>query len=171
VQAILDLRAEHGYAAADVASIHIAGNDKMARVNNIPSPADIMMAQYSIPFCVALAHVRDPRDPRSFDEGALREPYIRSLAERVTITIAKDRPTPLAAVVTVALKDGRVFTRCVAGFKGTPEQPLDQRELREKFLLLTRHCSAHDMGEMFDRLQNLEREPDLDWIGVRPQQK
>ena len=169
VQAILDLRAEHGYAAADVASIHIAGNDKMARVNNIPSPADIMMAQYSIPFCVALAHVRDPRDPRSFDEDALREPQIRSLAERVTITIAKDRPTPLAAAVTVALKDGRVFTRCVAGFKGTPEQPLDQGELREKFLLLTRHCSADDMGEMFDRLQNLERESNLDWIGVRPQ--
>src|SRR5262245_51858985 len=110
VQAILDLRAAHGYAAVDVASIHIAGNDKMVRVNNIPSPADIMMAQYSIPFCVALAHVRDPRDPRSFDEGALREPQIRALAERVTITIAKDRPTPLAATVTVALKDGRVFT-------------------------------------------------------------
>jgi 2-methylcitrate dehydratase PrpD len=169
VQAILDLRAEHGYAAADVASIHIAGNDKMARVNNIPSPADIMMAQYSIPFCVALAHVRDPRDPRSFDEGALREPHIRSLAERVTITIAKDRPSPLAAEVTVALKDGRVLSRCVAAFKGTPEQPLDQGELREKFLLLTRHCNAHDMGEMFDRLQNLERESNLDWIGVRPQ--
>ena len=169
VQAILDLRAEHGYAAADVASIHIAGNDKMARVNNIPSPADIMMAQYSIPFCVALAHVRDPRDPRSFDEGTLREPHIRSLAERVTITIAKDRPTPLAAEVTVALKDGRVLSRCVAAFKGTPEQPLDQGELREKFLLLTRHCNAHDMGEMFDRLQNLERESNLDWIGVRPQ--
>ena len=49
VQAILDLRAEHGYAGADVASIHIAGNDKMARVNNIPSPADIMMAQYTHP--------------------------------------------------------------------------------------------------------------------------
>src|SRR5262247_3279320 len=158
VQAILDLRAEHGYAAADVASIHIEGNDKMARVNNIPLPADIMMAQYSIPFCVALAHVRDPRDPRSFDEGALREPHIRSLAERVTITIAKDRPTPLAAEVTVALKDGRVLTRCVAAFKGTPEQPLDRGDLREKFLLLTRHCNAHDMGEMFDRLQNLERE-------------
>ena len=169
VQAILDLRAEHSYAAADVASVHIAGNDKMARVNNIPSPADIRMAQYSIPFCVALAHVRDPRDPRSFDEGTLREPHIRSLAERVTITIAKDRPTPLAAEVTVALKDGRVLSRCVAAFKGTPEQPLDQGELREKFLLLTRHCNAHDMGEMFDRLQNLERESNLDWIGVRPQ--
>ena len=61
VQAILDLRAEHGYTAADVASIHIGGSEKMARVNNIPSPADIMMAQYSLPFCVALAHVREDR--------------------------------------------------------------------------------------------------------------
>ena len=169
VQAILDLRTEHGYAAADVASIHIAGNDKMARVNNIASPADIMMAQYSIPFCVALAHVRDPRDPRSFDESALREPQIRSLAERVTITIAKERPTPLAALVTVKLKDGRVLTRCVADFKGTPAQPLDQGELREKFLLLTRHCSGEYMGDIFDRLQNLERESSLDWIGACPQ--
>src|SRR5882724_6679723 len=166
VQAILDLRAQHGYAAADVASIHIAGNDKMARVNNIPSPADIMMAQYSIPFCVALAHVRDPRDPRSFDDTALRDPHIRALAERVTITIGKDRPTPLAAVVTVTLKDGRVLTRSVADFKGTPERPLDQAELRDKFLLLTRHCTADDMGAMFDRLQNLENESNLDWIGV-----
>src|SRR5262249_11865654 len=114
VQAILDLRTEHGYAAADVASIHIAGNDKMARVNNIAAPADIMMAQYSIPFCVALGHVRDPRDPRSFDESALREPRIRSLAERVTITIAKERPTPLAHLATATQKDGRVLRRWVA---------------------------------------------------------
>jgi 2-methylcitrate dehydratase PrpD len=166
VQAILDLRAEHRYAAADVASIHIAGNDKMAGVNNIRSPADIMMAQYSIPFCVALAHVRDPRDPRSFDEAALQDPQIRSLCERVTISVGKDRPTPLAAAVTVNLRDGRALTRRVAAFKGTPEQPLDRAELREKFLTLTRHCGADDMGRMFDRLQNLEDERDLDWIGV-----
>jgi 2-methylcitrate dehydratase PrpD len=167
VQAILDLRAEHGYAGTEVVSIHIAGNDKMARVNNVRSPADIMMAQYSIPFCVALAHQRDPRDPRSFDETALQDPQIRAIAERVTITVAKERPTPLAAVVTVTLQDGRVLTRSVADFKGTPERPLDQAELREKFLLLTRHCTADDMGEMFDRLQNLENETNLDWIGVR----
>src|SRR5262245_26490443 len=167
VQAILDLRAEHGYAAADVASIHIAGNDRMARVNNIPSPADIMMAQYSIPFCVALAHVRDPRDPRSFNDDALRDPLLRSLAERVTISVNKDRPTPLAAVVAVTWRDGRVLSRSVADFKGTPQSPLDEREMREKFLLLTRHCTGNDMAEMFDRLQTLEHEADLDWVGVR----
>jgi 2-methylcitrate dehydratase PrpD len=139
----------------------------MAGVNNIPSPADIMMAQYSIPFCVALAHVRDPRDPRSFDEAALRDPQIRALASRVKITVADDPPAPLAAAVTVTLHGGRVLTRSVSDFKGTPQRPLDEAELREKFLLLTRHCTA-DAGEMFDRLQNLEREPALDWIAVRP---
>jgi 2-methylcitrate dehydratase PrpD len=169
VQAIIDLRAEHGYAASDVKSIHIAGNDKMAGVNNIPSPADVMMAQYSIPFCVALAHLRDPHDPRSFDETALRDPRIGELAQCVKITVAEERPTLLAAAVTVTLRDGRVLTRAVAGFKGTPEDPPTQRELREKYLMLTRHCTADDMGEMFDRLQGLEREANLDWIGVRAQ--
>jgi 2-methylcitrate dehydratase PrpD len=167
VQAIIDLRAQHRYAGAAVSLIHIAGNDKMAGVNNIPSPADIMMAQYSIPFCVALAHMRDPHDPRSFDQTALRDPHIRALAQRVQITVAEERPTPLAAAVTVTLQDGRVLTRSVSDFKGTPEQPLEQAELREKFLMLTRHCTADDMGEMFDRLQHLEHEPNLDWIGVR----
>jgi 2-methylcitrate dehydratase PrpD len=171
VQAILDLRAEHGYAAADVAAIHIAGNDKMAGVNNIRSPADVMMAQYSIPFCVALAHLRDPRDPRAFDEAALHDPQIRSLVERVSISIGDNRPTPLAAVVTVTLHDGRVLTRSVADFKGTPGQPLDHSEMREKFLMLTRHCGSEEMGEMFDRLQQLEQQPGLDWIAVGDPQR
>jgi 2-methylcitrate dehydratase PrpD len=167
VQAILDLRAEHGYAAGHVASIYIGGSEKMAGVNNIPSPADIMMAQYSIPFCVALAHYRNPRDPRSFDETALADAQIRSLARRVTISVAEQRPTALAANVSVTLKDGRVFKRTVAQFKGTPEEPLDGAELREKFLLLTHHCPPDVVGSMFERLQDLESETNLDWIGLQ----
>jgi 2-methylcitrate dehydratase PrpD len=169
VQATLDLRAEHDYSVAQVSSIHIAGNDKMARVNNIPSPADVMMAQYSIPFCVALAHVRDPRDPRSFDQTALCDPVIRSLAQRVQISVAENQPTPLAATVTVTLKDGRALTRTVSEFKGTPEQPLDRDELWQKFALLTRHCPGAVMEELFERLQQVENEPDLDWISADPQ--
>jgi 2-methylcitrate dehydratase PrpD len=164
VQAILQLRSEHGYAGTDVAAIQIEGNDKMATVNNIRAPADIMMAQYSIPFCVALAHYRDPRDAASFDDKALHDPAIRALAERVTISVGSDRPTPLAARVTVTLKDGRVLSRLVADFPGTPQRPLDRAELREKFLLATRRCDAGAMKKIFDRLENLESESSLDWI-------
>jgi 2-methylcitrate dehydratase PrpD len=168
VQAILDLRAEHKFGGDDVAAIRIAGNDKMAKVNNIPRPKDVMMCQYSIPFSVALAHWRDPRDPRSYDESAFNDPAIRSLAERVTITVAgghHDHAT-LRAEVAVELKDGRVLTRTIDDFKGTPQSPLDQAGLRERFMLLTRHCRSAAMERVFARLQNLEHETSLDWLAV-----
>ena len=166
VQAILELRSEHGYAADDVAGIGIEGNDKMATVNNIRSPSDIMMAQYSIPFCVALAHYRDPRDPASFDEKALHDKQIRALADRVTVAVGSDRPAPLAARVTIKLEDGRVLSRLVADFPGTPQRPLDRAELQEKFLLSTRRYDVGAMRKIFDRLQDLENESNLDWVGV-----
>jgi 2-methylcitrate dehydratase PrpD len=173
VQAILDLRAEHGFSGADVASIRIAGNEKMAKVNNIPRPKDVMMCQYSIPFSVALAHFRDPRDPRSYDETAFNDPAIRSLAERVTIVPAQgqhDHAT-LRADVEVALKDGRVLKKSVADFRGTPESPLAPADVRERFALLTRHCHAADMERIFARLQNIENEADLDWLRIEPAAK
>jgi 2-methylcitrate dehydratase PrpD len=168
VQAIEELRAEHKYSGADVASIAITGNEKMAKINNIPSPTDVMMAQYSIPFSVALAHYRNPRDPRSFDAAAVSDPDIRSLCSRITITRAEGRHdhATLTSTVTVTLKDGRVLTRKVVDFPGTPESPLDQAALREKFLILTRHCANDAMTRLFERILHLEDERDLDWLAV-----
>lgn len=166
VQAIEDLRAEHKFSGDDVATIAIAGTEKMATINNIPEPSDLMMAQYSIPFCVALAHYKNPRDPRSFNAKAVKDPAILALAARVTMTVADEarHARTLASTVTATLKNGRVFTRRVADFKGTPESPLNSEEMREKFLLLTKHCDTREMARLFERLQNLEDEHTLDFV-------
>src|SRR6476659_3762349 len=173
VQAIEDLRREHGYAAADVAAIHIAGNQKMATVNNIPQPADLMMAQYSLPFCVALAHYRNPRDPASFDMKSFNDPAIRALASKVTITVAEEAKHghSIVSTVTVTLKDGRALTRRVESFKGTPEQPLDRAEMRETFLLLTKACGQEAMARLFDPPHNPHRAPTLDHPTLDPAKK
>jgi 2-methylcitrate dehydratase PrpD len=166
VQAIEELRAAHGFGGADVDSISITGEERVAKVNNIPAPADLMMAQYSVPFCVALALYRDPRDPRSFDDAAVRDPDIRSLAARVTITVDQDVHAhgALASTVTVKLKDGRSFTTRVEHFKGTPTNPLTPEEVGEKFLLLTHKYRPDDMRPMLARLRELEKQPDLGWL-------
>jgi 2-methylcitrate dehydratase PrpD len=168
VQAIEDLQRAHGYAGGDVASIHVAGNTKMATVNNIPSPADLMMAQYSLPFCVALAHYHDARDPASFNLRTFNDRAIRDLASRVTITVSDEAKHghTIASTVAVTLNGGRVLTRRVDSFKGTPEQPLSRAEMREKFLLLTRHCDGQAMARLFERLQGIEDEKSLDWVKV-----
>jgi 2-methylcitrate dehydratase PrpD len=168
VQAVLELRAEHGFSPADVDRVTVAGTERMATVNNIPAPKDIMMAQYSIPFCVALALFRDPRDPASFDNTALSDAAIRDMCGRVAIVVA-DPPTQVAgaSIVTVELRDGRSLTREVAEFNGTPARPLDRDELREKFVTLTRaRYGAPAAAALFERLQNLENEAELGWVGA-----
>ena len=167
VEAMLDLRGQYGFTADDITAIAIAGSPRMATVNNIPAPADVLLAQFSIPFCVALSMHRNPVDPRSFDEAVARDPTILALARRVTMSAAPGQSnTALAAVVTVALGGGRGLRQRVTAFTGTPERPLDRAGLREKFMLLTRAHPEPAMSALFDRLQRIDEEPSLDWLRV-----
>jgi 2-methylcitrate dehydratase PrpD len=83
----------------------------------------------------------------------------------MSIVDGQDR-RDLACTVTITLKDGRVLSRRVTEFRGTPERPLDQAGLREKFLLLTRHLDRAKMEGLFERLQQIEMEKSLDWLKV-----
>jgi 2-methylcitrate dehydratase PrpD len=162
---MLELRAEHGFDGGQVDRVVVAGDHRMATVNNIPEPADIMMAQYSIPFCVSLALFRDPRNPASFDASALADTAIRDMSRHVAVTVA-DPPnrTPGASTVTVWLRDGRTIARTVEEFDGTPARPLSRDALREKFTLLMGADHAARATVLFERLQNLENETDVRWL-------
>ena len=97
-----------------------------------------------------------------------REPKILDLASRVKMAVAPppDNRADITTTVTITLKDGRSFTRRATDFMGTPERPLGRNELREKFLLTTGKFGEAQMSRVFDRLQNLEAETALDWVGA-----
>jgi 2-methylcitrate dehydratase PrpD len=167
VEAVRDLQAANKFSPEDIAAIAIAGNKRMATVNNIAAPADMMMAQFGIPFCVALAFYRNPVDPRSFDESAVHDPKILALAQRVTMMAVEGQDNRnMATTVTVTLKDGRTPSQDVTAFMGTPERPLDRAGLLEKYMLLTKEHPREAMERIFDRLQNIEAEPNLAWLRV-----
>jgi len=167
VEAMLGLRKANGFKADDIAGITVAGSPRMTTVNNIPKPADSLLAQFSIPFCVALSMYRNPVDPRSFDEKVAQDQQILALTQRVTMQLAPgQKNNDLASTVTVKLKDGREFSSHVTAFTGTPEHPLDRAGLREKFMLLTRSHPEAAMAKLFDRIQGLEKEKNLDWLRV-----
>ena len=114
VRAVRDLQAEHGFAGGDVEAITVTGNARMVERHNILEPADLMLAQYSIPFCVALALFREARDPESYDESALADPRIRALCRRVQLVPeAGGGHGAMGSTVTVTLADGRRFERHV----------------------------------------------------------
>src|SRR5215212_6529524 len=140
VRAIRDLQSENGFSGDDVETIAVTGNRRMVERHNILEPADLMLAQYSIPFCVALALYREARDPESYDERALADPAIRALTRKVRLV-----PEPAGgghggqsghggtgSTVTVTLANGRRFER------HENSGLLEPGELQDKFIRLTR---------------------------------
>jgi 2-methylcitrate dehydratase PrpD len=167
VEAILDLKTANRFTAADVVAIDIAGSRRMATANNIPAPGDILLAQYSIPFCVALALHRNPVDPASFDEASAHDPAILATARQIHMSVADGQDdADVSSTVSVVLKDGRALTRRVTDFKGTPNRPLTPPELHEKYLLLTQRFARDEMEHWFERIMGLERETNLDWLSA-----
>lgn len=167
VQAVRELVAAHGFAAGDIAAIVVEGAERMVTMNGNKTPGDLQAAQYSVPFSVALAMVRDPRDPASFDATALADPRIAALCRKVELRPAAGAGGRgnWASTVAVTLADGRRFERRCDAFKGMPELPLGEAELREKFLLVAGPRFAKTAPALFDRLMRLETEETLGWIG------
>jgi 2-methylcitrate dehydratase PrpD len=162
VRAVRDLRAVHGFAAGEVASITVTGTPRMVERHNILEPPDLMLAQYSIPFCVALALYREARDPESYDMSALADPAIRALTRKVKLMPeAGEVHGAPGSHVTITLTDGRVFEQHETGGM------LEPGELPDKFARLTRKAMAGSGGpaRIYKRLMALEDEATLDWLG------
>ncbi len=161
VRAVRDLQAEHRFSGGDVEAITVTGNRRMVERHAIAEPADLMLAQYSIPFCVALALHREARDPESYDESALADPQIRALTRRVRIVPEEGGGHgAMGSTVRVVLADGRQLERHVdSGL-------LEPGELADKFTRLTQAALGKGSAALFERLESLETEPSLDWLGA-----
>jgi len=160
IQALRELMAEHAFQGKDVAGVVVEGSDKLVSHHNITEPGDMTKAQYSVPFCTALALFRDPDDPKSFDASALNDPAIRAACRSVKLrAFAQGGRSVRSTRVAVRLKDGRELAKDGDTFKGMPEEPLTRMELRRKFMLLSANTGDEVAARMFERLENLDREP------------
>ncbi len=108
--------------------------------NSNPAPADTMDAQYSIPYCAALALTRDPGDPRAFEPAAYNDAALRALAARVEIRVDDEceavYPQRFGSRVQLHLASGEVKEALTLDPHGTPDDPCSDAELNAKFTRL-----------------------------------
>jgi 2-methylcitrate dehydratase PrpD len=140
VQLVVQLRGAQPLAAQDVAAVQVGVSRYAAQNNGEPAPVDTMGAQYSIPYCVAVALLGDPRDPGWFRPDAVKDPVTRRLAGKVEIVIDPAveavYPAQFGASVKLIRADGSVSERSVMECHGTPADPCSDAELKDKFSLL-----------------------------------
>jgi 2-methylcitrate dehydratase PrpD len=155
------LQAEHGFAGGEVERVTVSRTRRMLERHDIREPTDLMLAQYSIPFALALALSREARDPESWDETALADAQIRVLTRRVALVPepAGGGHAAIGSTVAVTLADGRRFER------HEENGMLEDGELADKFRRLTRGAlGAAGSDALYARLQRLEDEANLDWL-------
>jgi 2-methylcitrate dehydratase PrpD len=157
VQTLRSFMEQHGFAGDDIAEIAVDASDKVVSHHSDADPADIMLAQYSVPFNLALAAYHDPRDADIYNDRTAAEPRVRDLAKRVRVGSAGGRKG-WSARVTVTLRDGRCFEDAQDSFAGCPEQPLSDVQLRFKFERLCRNTSV---TLTFDDMLSIEEIPSL----------
>jgi 2-methylcitrate dehydratase PrpD len=163
VTAALELKSKHGFAGRDVASVIVAGQDKMVSHHNITEPEDLAMAQYSTPFCVAMALHRDPLDPRAFNDANLNDAAVRETCRNTkVISIAESRQkNRFSSEVTVKLRNGAEHTLLAHDFEGMPHRPLTREALAAKFGRLMADVPGVDADALLERLRRIEALDDV----------
>ncbi|MDI7261191.1 MAG: MmgE/PrpD family protein [Thermodesulfobacteriota bacterium] len=103
-------------------------------------PETVVDAQFSLPYCLAVAGLFRKVTPREFEAERLKDERILSFARKVGAfaveTYTKRYPRHIGCGVTLRAR-GKTFSHEVIDSKGDPEVPFSYEELEQKFKKLT----------------------------------
>jgi len=172
IDALLDLRREHGLRPEQVAAVEVGVTPVTPGVLAHARPATALERKFSMPYCAAAALAEGRVDFASFEDGEVRDPAVRALMERVSMVVDPRLPQGVEAQawsrVTVRLGDGRVLASPPRGATGHPDRPLSAEALRAKFLA----CAAPVLGRgeaegIAEQVEHLEAIPDVRLLTAR----
>ena len=170
IESLRTLMQEHAFDGNDVETIALQVSDKVLSHHDIRAPGNIMQAQYSVPFCVALALHRDPADPGAFDDSAVTDARILHSCRRMVLRPWATEPTHAetrsswCSQLRVTLKNGETFCRESDSFAGSPERPLSSAALNAKFSRLTAALEPATAASWLQHINDLDAQPDMAWL-------
>jgi len=169
IDAALALQAEFGFAVDDIRSIEIDAFTWALRLNNEAAPKTEESAQYSVPFCTALALTRGSDALIEIGTEALADPATTALAAKITLAVDPIYdtmfPGQIPSRVRIRTKDRELAKEVVAPL-GEPSNPMDWARLLQKFSQVAQgRLAAPHLGEFhaaFDALSGGQPAPLID---------
>jgi len=172
---VLDLRAHHPHLASRIQSIRVETFGRALTLNNQIAPATLQAAQYSIPFClaVALVHGRAALAPM-IDPALLVDQDVLNLSSRVELVVSEEFdpmfPAAVPARVTISTPNEQITETSLAP-RGEPTNPMSWDDLLEKFDTLAARsidgASANELRQGILRMREGELTPLLSALGRR----
>lgn len=120
-------------AATEIAEIRCRVNPYVLELTGKREPQTGLEGKFSIFHCAAVAYLDGTARLRQFTDDAVLRPEVVALRQLVRAEADSSLPTS-GAQVSVHTKDGRSWTTEVTAAKGTPDNPMTDQDLTEKFL-------------------------------------
>lgn len=161
IDSILEFRARQGFTPEMVESVDVDVVKHTFDRIAFRVPQTSIQGKFCMPYLVARALIDGKVGIDTFTEEAVREPSVLKLAERVKMNLDHNlKKTDLASRpcrVTVRLKNGQIYTREAQHAKGSPEFPMTEAELNEKFFECAKHAiPAAAAQQALENIQKLE---------------
>ncbi|MFV8784205.1 MmgE/PrpD family protein [Microbulbifer sp. SA54] len=165
LDALMQLRAEHGFTAQEIESVRIEAPPLVRRLVDRPvvPGMSVNYARLCIGYVAATLLITGDVGVHDFDRGALSDSARQDLATRIRMyPSACEDPNALAPQsVTVCLKDGTEYRQDMRAILGHPGNPLSRTRQLEKFsrcLASARYPMDEEYaGEIIAQIDQLEQ--------------
>jgi 2-methylcitrate dehydratase len=167
IEAVLELKEEHGFIAAEVARVEIETFDVAYHIIGGGAEGDKRVvrtkedADHSLPYIVAVAILDDQVMPEQYQPERIERPDVQSLLRRIRVRSSTDYsrrfPDEMPCRVTVSLNDGRVLTKEKRDYEGFHSRPMSWEAVARKFERLSApYVDPELRREIIDTVANLE---------------
>jgi 2-methylcitrate dehydratase PrpD len=159
LDAAIELAGGHNLPADDIQTVDVFTFERTLRLNNYADPATLEGAQYSLPFCLAVAAVGGAEALMPLSPDWLHRPEIVALARRVNLHLDTelDARFPAETGARVCLQTaGGVVEQSVRHPLGDPANTMDRIRLVAKFKKLAAGViSPQDQADLLALIDQL----------------
>jgi 2-methylcitrate dehydratase PrpD len=136
IDGCIELRQEHGIRPENIACVDLRVSPLVVELTGKRTPRTSLEGKFSVYHAVAAALVHGAAGEAQFSDACVNDPQVVAVRERVSATpdTAIGRTE---ARVTIALDDGRTWSKRVAHALGTLARPMSDADLEAKFRSLT----------------------------------
>ena len=158
------LLAEHDIRIDEVAGLRVDVHPDLLCIVRFHKPTEGFRGKFSLDYVLAAMLLDGRVDLASFTDDYCNAPRMRAALEKVQVNAHPEWPADdtsrRRSPVSIAMRDGRVFTRTVDKVRGSPGNPMTREELLDKY----RGCASRVFtGERLERsiaaLEELDRLP------------
>ena len=163
IYAASELADRHELEAGTIDEVAVTASQGAADALEYDDPDTGLEAKFSMPYLVASAIARERVDLAAFDAERLDESAVQFVRDRVQLTIDDELPYDSNAVrIEITTRDGETYERTQQRPPGTHDDPLSNKELREKFCMCAERApAAVDIDDALHALGSLRTVPDV----------